>query len=172
MSVVDTGARMEPSAATEIVPAAPLGSVGAARVPYPALLIVGLGGLFAGVTGPLLSAFVPPLVRDALGDHRTAIGAVMAIDNFLLLLLVPLAGVASDRATARGRGRLPIVLGGFVLAAAGMSLFPSVGEARDHRHHRRDRLAVFRNQPPAIALSGTHRRRRAVALSLARDRDP
>ena len=96
----------------------------AARTPYLPLAIVGLGGLFAGVTGPLLSAFVPPLVRDALGEQRTAIGAVMAIDNVLLLLLVPLAGVASDRATARGRGRLPLVIGGFVLAAAGMTLFP------------------------------------------------
>ena len=96
-----------------------------ARKPYLACALVGLGGLFAGVTGPLLSTFVPPLVRDALGDHRTAIGAVMAIDNVLLLLLVPWAGAASDRASARGRGRLPLVLSGFVLAAAGMALFPA-----------------------------------------------
>ena len=95
-----------------------------ARTPYVPLLLIGLGGLFAGVTGPLLSTFVPPLVRDALGEHRTAIGAVMAIDNVLLLLLVPWAGAASDRASARGRGRLPIVLCGFVLAASGMALFP------------------------------------------------
>ena len=92
--------------------------------PYGRCLLIGLGGLFAGVTGPLLSTFVPPLVRDALGDQRTLIGAVMAIDNVLLLLLVPWAGAASDRATAAGRGRLPIVLSGFVLASAGMALFP------------------------------------------------
>jgi MFS family permease len=95
------------------------------RPPYLPLLLVGLGGLFAGVTGPLLSTFVPPLVRDALGEHRTAIGLVMAIDNVLLLLLVPWAGAASDRAAARGQGRLPIVLSGFVLSAVGMALFPS-----------------------------------------------
>jgi maltose/moltooligosaccharide transporter len=68
---------------------------------------------------------VPILVREALGDHRTAIGAVMAIDNVLLLLLVPWAGVASDRAASRGGSRLPLVLGGFVLAAAGMAIFPA-----------------------------------------------
>jgi len=95
-----------------------------ARSPYVTCLLIGLGGLFAGVTGPLLSAFVPPLVREALGDRRTLIGLVMALDNVLLLLLVPLAGAASDRTSARGRGRLPIVLAGFVLAAAGMALFP------------------------------------------------
>jgi maltose/moltooligosaccharide transporter len=92
---------------------------------YLTCALIGLGGLFAGVTGPLVSAFVPPLVRDALGDHRTAIGIVMAIDNVLLLLLVPWAGALSDRASATGRGRLPIVLAGFVLAAAGMALFAS-----------------------------------------------
>jgi maltose/moltooligosaccharide transporter len=95
------------------------------RSAYLACVIVGLGGLFAGVTGPLLSTFVPPLVRDAIGERRTLIGAVMAIDNVLLLLLVPWAGAASDRASARGRGRLPLVIAGFVLASIGMGLFPS-----------------------------------------------
>jgi len=96
-----------------------------ARMPLLLCGLVGLGGLFAGVTGPLLSNFVPPLVRDAIGENRTAIGGVMAIDNVLLLLLVPWAGAASDRASGRGRGRLHIVLGGFVLAAIGMVLFPA-----------------------------------------------
>jgi MFS family permease len=96
-----------------------------ARAPYAICCLIGLGGLFSGVTGPLLSTFIPPLVRDVLGEHRTAIGLVMAIDNVLLLLLVPLAGAASDRASARGRSRLPLVLAGFVLASLGMALFPA-----------------------------------------------
>jgi len=95
------------------------------RTPYGTLGLIGLGGLFAGVTGPLISTFVPPLVRDALGEHRTAIGAVMAIDNVLLLLLVPWAGPASDHASARGRGRVPLVLTGFVLSSLGMALLPA-----------------------------------------------
>jgi MFS family permease len=96
-------------------------------IPWSAYLtcfIIGLGGLFLGVTGPLLSTFVPPLVQNALGEHRTAIGVVMAIDNVLLLVLVPLTGAASDRASARGQGRLPLVLGGYLLAAIGMAVFP------------------------------------------------
>ena len=93
-------------------------------IPFRACVLIGLGGLFAGVTGPLLSTFIPPLVRDAVGDNRTTIGAIMAIDNVLLLLLVPLTGPASDRASARGRGRLPLVLAGYVLSAAGMALLP------------------------------------------------
>jgi len=106
----------------QVIAAAP--GAPSARVPYGICLCIGLGGLFAGVTGPLLSTFIPPMVRDVLGDHRTAIGAVMAIDNVLLLLLVPWSGAASDRSSAAGRGRLPIVLGGLVLSALGMALFP------------------------------------------------
>ncbi len=101
------------------------GAIRSASTPYFACALIGLGGLFAGITGPLLSTFIPPLVRDALGDQRTAIGAVMAIDNVLLLLLVPWAGPASDHARERGRGRLPFVLAGFVLSALGMAALPS-----------------------------------------------
>ena len=96
-------------------------------IPWSAYLtcfVIGLGGLFLGVTGPLLSTFVPPLVQSALGEHRTAIGMVMAIDNVLLLLLVPLTGAASDRASTRGQSRLPLVLGGYLLSAFGMAVFP------------------------------------------------
>ena len=96
-----------------------------ARAPLGTCALIGLGGLFAGVTGPLLSTFIPPLVRDVLGDQRTAIGAVMAIDNVLLLALVPWAGPASDRAASRGRGRRGLVVAGMVLAAAGMALLPA-----------------------------------------------
>jgi MFS family permease len=88
------------------------------------LALIGLGGLFAGVTGPLLSTFIPPLVREALGEQRTAIGAVMAIDNVLLLLLVPWTGPASDRASARGRGRVPLILSALVLSSLGMAVLP------------------------------------------------
>jgi len=95
-----------------------------ARTPWRSCVVVGLGGLFHGVTGPLLSTFVPILVRDAIGDHRSGIGAVMAIDNVLLLLLVPFAGVASDRSVALGRGRMPLVYVGLSLAALGMATFP------------------------------------------------
>src|SRR5262245_33257950 len=83
--------------------------------------LLGLGGLATGATGPLLSNFLPVLVAQALTTNRTAIGAVMAIDNLLMLLLVPWTGAASDRAGFRGGGRLNILLPGLVLAAVGMT---------------------------------------------------
>ncbi len=112
--------------ATEIAPT-PLAEPDVrARSAYRISAVIGLGGLFAGITGPLISTFVPPLAQSVLGDNRTAIGFVMAIDNVLLLLLVPWAGPASDRAVQRGRGRMRFVLGGLLLSAAGMALLPTL----------------------------------------------
>ena len=105
-------------------PHAPSHAPQRARAPYGMVALIGLGGLFAGVTGPLLSTFIPPLVRDAVGEHRTLIGFVMAIDNVLLLLLVPWAGPASDRASSQGRGRLPIILAALVLSSLAMAMLP------------------------------------------------
>ena len=96
-----------------------------ARTPYLLCALVGLGGLFFGVTGPLLSNFIPPMVRSVLGEERTLIGAVLALDNVIMFLLVPWSGALSDRFRARGRGRLPIILAGLVLAAVGMAVLPS-----------------------------------------------
>jgi len=114
-------------------PAAPVlvesaADVRGVRTPYVLLGLVGLGGLFNGVTGPLLSAFIPPLVQDVLGDRRTAIGVVMTIDNLLLLLLVPWAGALSDRSAGR-YGRLPLIAVGLLLASVGMAVMPWAGTA-------------------------------------------
>src|SRR5687767_13474413 len=95
------------------------------RTPYFRCALVGLGGLFFGVTGPLLSNFIPPLVRSVLGDARTLIGAVLALDNVITFLLVPWSGTLSDRFRARGRGRLPLILVGLLLAAVGVAVLPS-----------------------------------------------
>ena len=96
-------------------------------MPWRTCVVLGLGGLFAGVTGPLLSTFVPIVVQRVLGDARTLIGVVMAIDNVLLLLLVPWAGAWSDRAVSRGARRADLIVVGFALAAIGMAVFPWSG---------------------------------------------
>jgi MFS family permease len=98
---------------------------GGTRTPYLLCAVVGLGGLFFGVTGPLLSNFIPPMVRSVLGEERTLIGFVLALDNVIMFLLVPWSGALSDQLRAHGGGRLPIILAGLVLAAAGMALLPS-----------------------------------------------
>ena len=94
----------------------------------------------------------------------------MAIDNVLLLLLVPWAGAASDRASASGRGRLaiwssqvscwrrPAWRSSCRRVVAGTSGLIAVDDRALHRH-----------QSAAVALSGARGRPGAVALSIVGD---
>lgn len=72
---------VDAAAAAQAHVLATVSSSSQARAAYVACFLLGLGGLFSGVTGPLLSNFVPLIIRDTLGDARTAIGGVMAIDS-------------------------------------------------------------------------------------------
>jgi cytochrome b561 len=88
-------------------------------------LILGLSILAMGVTRMLWRRFDGfPSWSDALSERDRRLVHWTERVLMLLLLLVPWAGAASDRSSAAGRGRLPIVLGGLVLSAIGMALFP------------------------------------------------
>jgi len=108
---MDTLADARPVAAPPIT--------GGAGLPLALCLFLGLGGLATGAIGPLYSTFVPPMARAAVADDRI-VGLILAIDNVLLFLLVPWTGALSDRRLAAGRTRRPLVVGGLVVAAAGM----------------------------------------------------
>ena len=92
--------------------------------PYLTCAVIGLGGLFAGVTGPLLSNFVPLLVQQALGDHRTA-HRLRDVDR---QRAVAAAGaLVGRRIGSRQRPRPGTTADRprrLLLAAAGMALFP------------------------------------------------
>ena len=91
------------------------------RVPVGLCVFLGLGGLATGAVGPLYSTFVPAMARAAVAND-VAVGLILAIDNVLLFLLVPWTGALSDRRAARGRDRRPLVVGGLLVASAGMAM--------------------------------------------------
>ena len=93
----------------------------------------------------------------------------MAIDNVLLLLLVPVVRAPRPIAPApRAAGGCRSCSAGFVLVGGRHGALPVVGAIRHRRPHRRDRSALHRHQRPAVAVPGARRRRGAVALPLAR----
>jgi MFS family permease len=91
------------------------------RIPVWECVFLGLGGLAVGAIGPLYSTFVPAMVSTVVADD-IVVGLVLAIDNALLFLLVPWMGAVSDRRTASGRDRRPLIVGGLLVAAAGMAM--------------------------------------------------
>lgn len=95
-------------------------------LPVRHILLLGLAGLATGAIGPLYSTFVPPMV-DAVVETDVTIGLILAIDNALLFVLVPWTGAVSDQRAARGQSRRPLVVGGLLVAAAGMAALAGAG---------------------------------------------
>ena len=92
-----------------------------ARLGRPALLFVfSLAAVGAGAARALTTTYLPVLL-ERINDAPSLIGAVMTV-NAIAGLAVPLAvGPWSDRRAASGLGRrLPLMIGGTVLAAGGL----------------------------------------------------
>ncbi len=86
--------------------------------------LVGLAFMAISAFWQLYDFSVPLILKNtyALGD--TAAGVVMAMDNIVALVLLPLFGTLSDRCTARMGRRMPFMLFGGIGAAALMLLLP------------------------------------------------
>ena len=106
------------SSATEAIG----GAQGRARViPLPYLVVFGAAALGAGLGRAVTTSYLPVLL-DRIEDAPGKIGTVMLV-NAAAGLFVPLAvGFWSDRRAARGgTRRLPVVLGGSLVAAGGLA---------------------------------------------------
>ncbi|MBQ8202143.1 MAG: MFS transporter [Clostridia bacterium] len=69
---------------------------------------------------------VPLILKDTYGLQDTASGVVMAMDNVVALVLLPLFGSLSDRCNSPMGRRMPFLLGGAAAAAVLMLMVPMV----------------------------------------------
>ncbi len=89
-------------------------------------LLVGLAFMAIQAFWGLYDFTVPLILKDtyALGD--TAAGVVMAMDNIVALVLLPMFGALSDRCRCSWGRRMPFILFGTIGAAVLMLLVPPV----------------------------------------------
>ena len=86
------------------------------KLNYKRTLLVGLAFLSISAFWQLYDAVVPLILRDTFGIDDFISGFIMAADNVLALLLLPLLGALSDRVhTPIGR-RMPFILCGTAAA--------------------------------------------------------
>lgn len=81
--------------------------------------------IFVGFAFFLICAFwqandtiIPKILTDKFGMSQTLSGVIMAADNVLALLLLPLFGAVSDKCKSRRGRRTPFIIFGTVAAAA------------------------------------------------------
>ncbi len=98
---------------------------------YVPAIFIGLCYMAIATMWTLYSAYVPVLLQVDFGLRIAAIGLVMMLDNLLALLVQPWIGARSDRLRSRWGRRLPIIVAGMPLAAAGFALIPLAGHIFD-----------------------------------------
>jgi MFS family permease len=84
------------------------------KLDYKKTILVGLAFFSISAFWQMYDNVVPKILENTFNMGETVTGIVMAMDNVLALILLPVFGAVSDRA---GR-RMPFIVGGTVLAVA------------------------------------------------------
>lgn len=87
------------------------------KLNYKKTLFVGFAFFLIMVFWQAYDTIIPKILTDKFGMSQTASGVVMALDNVLGLLLLPLFGSLSDRTHTRLGKRTPYIIVGTLIAA-------------------------------------------------------
>jgi len=94
------------------------------KLNYKRTFLVGLAFMTIGSFWQLYDGVVPLILKNTFGISDTFTGMVMAADNVLALVLLPLFGTLSDKTNTRLGRRMPYILIGTMIAVASMMFIP------------------------------------------------
>ncbi|MBH1941259.1 MFS transporter [Mobilitalea sibirica] len=94
------------------------------KLNYKRTFFVGLAFLSICAFWELYDNVVPKMLEKSFNMGETAAGVVMAMDNVLALLLLPLFGAFSDKVNTRLGKRTPFILIGTIVASVFILLLP------------------------------------------------
>ncbi len=98
------------------------------KLNYPRTLLVGLAFFSICAFWQLYDATVPLMLQKTFHMGDGLAGFVMALDNVLALVLLPLFGHLSDRTRTRAGRRMPYILLGTLAAAPLMGILARIGD--------------------------------------------
>ena len=93
-------------------------------------LLVGLAFMSICAFWQVYDGIVPLILKYTFGVGDTLSGAVMALDNILALVMLPLFGVLSDRVNTPIGRRMPFIVGGTIGAVVCLVLIPLANALR------------------------------------------
>lgn len=126
------------------------------KLNYRRTFFIGLAFLSICAFWQMYDNIIPLMLQDTFGLGETVTGVLMAMDNILALVLLPLFGSLSDRLNTPLGKRTPFILVGTVLAVLFMMLLPMAD--------KRQSLALFVGALFATLLAMGLYRSPAVAL--------
>lgn len=126
------------------------------KLNYKRTFFVGLAFLSISAFWQMYDNIIPLMLQNSFGLGETVTGVLMAMDNVLALILLPVFGSLSDKVNTPLGKRTPFILTGTVLAVIFMMLLPFAD--------RRQSLVLFLAALFATLLSMGLYRSPAVAL--------
>lgn len=126
------------------------------KLNYKRTFFVGLAFLSISAFWQMYDNIIPLMLQNTFGLGETVTGVLMAMDNVLALILLPVFGSLSDKVNTPLGKRTPFILAGTVLAVIFMLLLPFAD--------RRQSLVLFLSALFATLLSMGLYRSPAVAL--------
>lgn len=80
-------------------------------------ILVGFAFLLISMFWQVYDNVVAKILIDAFGLNQTASGVVMALDNILAVVLLPIFGIISDRVSSKQGKRTPFIFYGTIIAS-------------------------------------------------------
>lgn len=94
------------------------------KLNYRRTFFIGLAFLSISAFWQMYDNIIPLILQNTFGLGETVTGTIMAADNVLALLLLPLFGALSDRVDTRAGKRIPFIATGTLLAVFFLMLLP------------------------------------------------
>lgn len=126
------------------------------KLNYKRTFFVGLAFMSICAFWQMYDNIIPLILANSFKLNETLTGAIMAADNVLAVVLLPLLGAWSDKVDTRYGKRTPFIVAGTVLAVIFMMLIPAADNSRN--------LLLFMVSLGAVLVSMGLYRSPAVAL--------
>lgn len=126
------------------------------KLNYKRTFFIGLAFMSICAFWQMYDNIIPLILANSFELSDTLTGVIMAADNVLAVVLLPLLGAWSDKADTRFGKRTPFIVAGTVLAVIFMMLIPAADNARN--------LVLFMVSLGAVLVSMGLYRSPAVAL--------
>ena len=92
------------------------------KLHYRRTILIGLAFLSISAFWQMYDNIIPLILQNNFGLKETATGIIMAFDNILALILLPLFGTLSDKVSTPIGKRMPFILAGTILAVTFMMI--------------------------------------------------
>ncbi|MEE1314794.1 MAG: MFS transporter [Faecalimonas sp.] len=94
------------------------------KLNYRRTVLIGLAFLSISAFWQMYDNVIPLILKDTFGLGETVTGGIMAVDNILALVLLPVFGALSDKVRTPIGKRMPFILGGTALALTFLLFLP------------------------------------------------